>query len=267
MPHSVSPARAFALPPLAHAFSSTRDLHNALAASRQQFLAALRQIDLLLAQRSRLQEEVIRLGQANARAYKLAFHDELTGLPNRTLLQDRFTQAVALATRQGKRVALLFLDLDGFKRINDAFGHAAGDRLLQQVAARLASCIRTSDTACRYGGDEFVVLLPELDGQQSAISVAGKIRANLTVPYLVGDTAIEVTTSLGIAVYPADGIECGELIRVSDLAMYRNKGRARTAAPPDQIFRRSAGDDDTSGPAMNGSASAGKTPPCDASGA
>ena len=119
------------------------------------------------------------LAQAVAQARRFSHYDQLTGLPNRTLLLDRFNQAAARAARQRKQVALLFLDLDGFKSINDMLGHAAGDRLLQQVAARLTASIRTSDTACRYGGDEFVVLLPELECGESAVAACEKIRAHL----------------------------------------------------------------------------------------
>jgi diguanylate cyclase (GGDEF)-like protein len=193
---------------------------------------ALRQIAALVGHMSRLEQEMMRLKQENARVRELAFHDELTGLPNRTLLQDRFRQAIALARRQGRQIALLFLDLDHFKRVNDTFGHVVGDRLLQQVAARLTSCLRVSDTACRYGGDEFVVLLPELESRQSAIAAADKILAQLSLPFLVSGAAIEMTTSIGIAFHPEDGTECSELIRVSDRAMYRNKGPARGDLPP-----------------------------------
>ena len=201
-----------------------------MAVSQQHLAVALQQVDALAEQRMRLEQQLVRLAQAVAQAHARAYHDELTGLPNRALLLDRFKQAVALGARQQKQVALLFLDLDGFKRINDAFGHASGDRLLQQVAARLVACIRTSDTACRYGGDEFVVLVPDLDGRQSAVSTAAKIRAHLATPYHVGATVINVTTSIGIAVYPVDGKECGDLIQVSDLEMYRDKSRVPT--PP-----------------------------------
>jgi len=224
---------------MVQASASARASAGVLAASEQQLQTALdlrtalRQNAMLLAHTARLQEEVIRLRQANARVRELAFHDELTGLPNRTLLQDRFSQAIALAMRRGRQIALLFLDLDHFKRINDEFGHLAGDRVLQQVAARLVACLRTSDTPCRYGGDEFVVLLPELESRQSAFAAAEKILARLSVPYLMGDAAIEVTTSIGIALYPDDGSECSELIRVSDHAMYRNKGSPRGASPAD----------------------------------
>ena len=229
MRHALN-ADGLARPPLDQASARAVDLHSALAVSQQNLGAALRQIDALLEQRSQLKRDLVQLEHAVAQALRLAHHDVLTGLPNRTLLLDRFKQAVALAARQRKQVALLFLDLDGFKSINDALGHAAGDRLLQQVAARLSACIRTSDTACRYGGDEFVILLPELDGQPSAISAAEKIRAHLAAPYLVGATAIKLTTSIGIALYPVDGKECGDLIRVSDVDMYRDKSRA--PAPP-----------------------------------
>jgi diguanylate cyclase (GGDEF)-like protein len=170
------------------------------------------------------QEVIARASHPQARQF--AHHDPLTGLPNRLLLLDRFKQAAARADRQHKQVGLLFLDLDGFKGINDALGHAAGDRLLQQVATRLAACIRASDTACRYGGDEFVVLLSEIEGHESAVAAAEKIRAHLATPYVVDKTAIEVTTSIGMAVYPVYGHECDDLIQVSDLAMYRNKARS-----------------------------------------
>jgi diguanylate cyclase (GGDEF)-like protein len=238
LPNSVNLARALVRPPEDQVFASGRDLPETLAPSEEhsrtvlRLRTALRQIVALVGHMSRLQQEVMRLTQENARVRELAFHDALTGLPNRTLLQDRFRQAVALATRQGRRIALLFLDLDHFKRVNDTFGHVVGDRLLQQVAARLTSCLRASDTACRYGGDEFVVLLPELESRQSAIAAADKILAQLSLPFLVSGAAIEMTASIGIAFHPEDGTECSELIRVSDRAMYRNKGPARGDSPP-----------------------------------
>jgi len=166
---------------------------------------------------------LIRLAQRVAQARHFAYHDELTGLPNRSLLLDRLRQAVAQASRQHKQVALLFLDLDGFKGVNDRFGHAAGDTLLQQVAERLAACIRGGDTACRYGGDEFVIMLPEIDGAESAAAVAQKIHGHLAAPYVVDGQAITVTASIGAAVYPADGKDCSELIKQADIAMYLAK--------------------------------------------
>lgn len=196
----------------------------------QRLAAALQQVATLQRRDALLRQEITLLTRLVARVRRFAHHDELTGLPNRSLLLDRFDQAVARGARQHKQVALLFLDLDGFKRINDVLGHAAGDDLLRQVAARLQACIRASDTACRYGGDEFVILLPELEGNDSAASVCEKIRAHLTQPYLVHGNTIRITSSLGMAVYPADGKHCRDLLHASDLAMYRYK--ARSPAPP-----------------------------------
>jgi len=207
-----------------HALAASR---GQLATTQLQLAAALRQIDALEAQTSRLKHEVSSLRNAVAQARQFAHHDELTGLPNRTLLLDHFKQAVARAERQRRQIALLFLDVDGFKNINDTHGHTAGDGLLQQVAARLVACIRTSDTACRYGGDEFVILLPEFEDRAGAIAAAEKVRAHLASPFLINGVVIRMTTSVGIAFFPDDGKECGDLIRVSDLAMYRNKGRSQ----------------------------------------
>jgi len=147
----------------------------------------------------------------------------LTGLPNRSLLRDRLNQAIVQAARQNKQVGLLLLDLDGFKIVNDRLGHATGDKVLQRVAERLLSCIRGADTACRYGGDEFVILLPEIDGEKSAAEVAQKLHAHLAMPYIVDGNAIAVTSSIGIAVYPCDGSSQDDLIRRADVAMYLAK--------------------------------------------
>jgi diguanylate cyclase (GGDEF)-like protein len=205
------------------------NLGRALAASQRQLDAARREIASLRTQGSLLSQQVALLSQAMARARQHAYHDELTGLPNRRLLFDRYHQAVALAARQHSQVALLFLDLDEFKTINDAYGHATGDSILQQVAARLLACIRTSDTVCRYGGDEFVVLLPQYQGRESAAAAAEKIRAHLSAPYAVDGTTVSLTASIGMAVYPVDGREYGDLMQVTDRAMYRNKVRDATA--------------------------------------
>jgi diguanylate cyclase len=205
------------------ALAGTAELYRALSTSQQQVVTALRQIDTLQKRDELLKQEVNQLTQAVAQARRFAHYDQLTGLPNRTLLLDRFNQATARAARQHKQVALLFLDLDGFKSVNDVLGHVAGDQLLQQVAARLTASIRTSDTACRYGGDEFVILLPELECRESAVAATEKIRAHLSTPYLVGGTSIQVTASIGMAVYPTDGSEFDDLIRQSDAGMYCNK--------------------------------------------
>ncbi len=200
-------------------------LDRALEVSRERLRAALCRIDALETEGLLLKHQVALLQRTVAQTRRFACHDELTGLPNRRLLLDRYNQAVALAQRQDRRVGLLFLDLDEFKKVNDVHGHAAGDSILRQVAERLRACIRTSDTACRYGGDEFVVLLPELAGRESALAAARKIRARLAVPCIVDGVEIRVTASIGVAVYPVDGHEYGDLLRVTDGFMYRDKAR------------------------------------------
>ena len=198
----------------------------------QRLSAALQQIDELLKLTTLLKAESALLAESLAKAHRFAYHDPLTGLPNRRLLEDHFDQAAALARRKHNYVVLLFLDLDGFKNINDAIGHTAADRLLQQVASRLSSCVRSSDTACRYGGDELVVLLPDIDRQYQAIAVSEKIRSQLALPYVIDGTPIRATASLGMATFPTDGTDCFELIRSADLAMYREKARRTKAASP-----------------------------------
>jgi len=225
--------------------ADTATLDGALAASQKRLDAALLAAEALRAQAGFLSQQVVRLVHEVARAHRSSHRDELTGLPNRRLLMDRYNQAVALASRQHRQVALLFLDLDGFKRINDTLGHATGDRILKQVAMRLVECIRNSDTACRYGGDEFIILLPEYEGQESALAAIEKIRAHLAPPFDVDGTAVSVTASIGMAVYPVDGHECVDLIQASDRAMYCNKARS-AAAPSDlgsrlSILRRANG--------------------------
>lgn len=226
-------------PGAVRALPSTAELYRALGATQRRLGAALRQIDALLIQDSLMKQEVVLLEEVAWKAREFAYHDELTGLPNRRLLRDHFDQAVARGARRHNQVAVLLLDLDGFKRINDALGHAAGDGLLQQVAMRLVRCIRTSDTACRLGGDEFLILLPELEGAECAVAAAEKIRAHLAMPFLIDGIAIKITTSIGIAIYPVDGEEYSELIRRADHAMYRDK--ARRPDPPSIVDGGSPG--------------------------
>lgn len=157
----------------------------------------------------------------------LAQHDFLTGLPNRLLLTERLSQAIGLAQRHRKQVALLFLDLDNFKRINDSLGHGIGDRLLQSVAERLAGCVRATDTVCRQGGDEFVILLAEIEQPHDAARVAEKLRAALTVPHPIDGHEFPVTSSTGISVYPDDGDNVDALMRNADTAMYQAKASGR----------------------------------------
>jgi diguanylate cyclase (GGDEF)-like protein len=157
----------------------------------------------------------------------LAFFDSLTGLPNRRLLLDRLRQALAQAQREGLLVGLAFLDLDHFKTINDTLGHASGDALLRAVAQRLRECVRASDTVARLGGDEFVVLLPSLVHADNAAAIAGKVLEVFAQPFRLGEREIYTSTSIGLALYPADGEEGEELLSRADMAMYRAKENGR----------------------------------------
>ena len=185
----------------------------------------------LLAERNlSLQKEIIELGQKEAQTRHLAYHDGLTGLPNRNLLQDRFQQAMSQAKRHYQPLALLLLDLDEFKTVNDKLGHASGDKLLQEVAVRLTKGIRGADTACRYGGDEFVIMLPEIVSQNNAAALAAEIVECLGEPYLIDSHRIHLTVSVGVAVYPGDGQTLDELMKQADIAMYRSKGTELSVA-------------------------------------
>ena len=157
----------------------------------------------------------------------LAQHDALTDLPNRILLNDRMTQAIALAHRHGKQFALMFLDLDRFKEINDSLGHAVGDQLLQSVAKRLEAAVRGSDTVCRLGGDEFVILLAEIEHVQDAALSAQNIFAVLTPTHRIDHFELQVSVSIGISIYPDDGLNIDALIRNADAAMYQAKEAGR----------------------------------------
>lgn len=158
----------------------------------------------------------------------LAQHDALTGLPNRLLLKERLTQAIGAALRNQTQLALMFLDLDFFKHINDSLGHSVGDRLLISVASRLATCIRTTDTLCRLGGDEFVILLRTIDEPQDAVHVANKLFAALAPPHHISDNQIYVSISIGISIFPHDGHTVDQLMQNADIAMYHAKSNGRS---------------------------------------
>ena len=157
----------------------------------------------------------------------LAQHDALTDLPNRLLLNDRLAHSLAYAKRHNRQLAVLYLDLDMFKRVNDSLGHSVGDGLLQSVASQLRQAVRAADTVSRLGGDEFVVLLSEISHPQDAATCAEKILARLRAPHVVGTNELHVTVSIGIAVYPEDGTDCETLLKHADLAMYRAKSEGR----------------------------------------
>jgi diguanylate cyclase (GGDEF)-like protein len=157
----------------------------------------------------------------------LAEHDSLTGLPNRVLLNDRLNQAIEMARRHSQSLAVLYVDVDRFKHINDSLGHAVGDRLLQSIARRLVACVRSSDTVSRPGGDEFVVLLSEVACAEDALLTADKIRAAMDAPQRIDQLDLHVTVSLGIGLYPDDGTDAETLLKNADLALLRAKADGR----------------------------------------
>lgn len=172
--------------------------------------------------------DITRLRKSQENSEYLSLHDDLTGLPNRRLLNDRLIQAVSLARRTRRPLMLCYLDLDGFKPVNDRWGHAAGDLLLQQVAARLLGCVRTNDTVCRLGGDEFVLMLTDMDEADEHEAVIGRVSAELARPFSIGaDQHAIVTASIGIATFPDDADEAEPLLQRADEAMYQAKARGR----------------------------------------
>jgi diguanylate cyclase (GGDEF)-like protein/PAS domain S-box-containing protein len=165
----------------------------------------------------------------------LAQHDPLTDLPNRSLLTQRLTQAIALAGRHHRHLAVLFLDLDHFKNINDTLGHATGDKLLQSVAERLGSSVRQSDTVSRQGGDEFVLLLSEIGVKEDAVLAAEKLIKRVTATYSISLHDLAITASIGISIYPDDGEDAESLLKAADTAMYHAKDQGRNRC---QLFNR-----------------------------
>jgi diguanylate cyclase (GGDEF)-like protein/PAS domain S-box-containing protein len=171
--------------------------------------------------------DIRRRKTSQARIDFLAHHDLLTGLPNRALLLDRLEFILATARRRGSQVALLFIDLDNFKTVNDSLGHMAGDELLKIIAGRIPAALRTVDVVSRHGGDEFLVVLPDLDGGQGPVPVAEKLLATICEPMELEGQSISVSPSIGISVFPRDGDSADTLIRNADAAMYLAKERGR----------------------------------------
>lgn len=159
--------------------------------------------------------------ERNAR--RRALHDSMTGLANRDLFDDRLSSAISLARRHRWMLAVMFLDLDGFKQINDTHGHATGDDVLKEVARRLSLRSRDEDTVCRNGGDEFLYLLVDPQGRENIERIAGMICTNIAQPMAIGNLQLTVAASIGVAIYPLDGATSDELIRNADAAMYRAK--------------------------------------------
>ena len=161
----------------------------------------------------------------------LAYHDDLTGLPNRSLLYDRLGVAITHAQRQGSHIAVLFLDLDDFKSVNDSLGHGYGDRVLVELATRVLGSVRAGDTVARFGGDEFIVLLDGVTGAQDAARVAAKVLDAVQAPCQLDGHEVSIAASVGAGVYPMDGTSPDQLVRSADAAMYREKRRTSTPRP------------------------------------
>jgi diguanylate cyclase (GGDEF)-like protein/PAS domain S-box-containing protein len=187
-----------------------------------------------LTQRKDAENHMVRMNRRMAHLAHEAEHDPLTGLPNRLILGDRINQAISLAHRHSSKVAVLFLDLDGFKHINDSLGHSVGDKLLQSVAKRLLACVRSPDTVCRNGGDEFILVLQEMEEPNQAAITARRVLKGVADVHTIGDVALHVTASVGVSVYPDDGPDAETLIKNADTAMYQAKASGRNAS---QFFR------------------------------
>jgi diguanylate cyclase (GGDEF)-like protein len=164
---------------------------------------------------------------AEEKMHHLANYDPLTDLPNRSLMDDRLHQAIAAAKRDKANMALMFLDLDKFKPINDTLGHAVGDLLLKEASRRMLECVRESDTVGRIGGDEFVVLLPTVESDQHALLVAEKIRHALNQPFTLAGENLCISSSIGVAIYPEHGDDGKTLVKNADAAMYCAKESGR----------------------------------------
>ena len=172
-------------------------------------------------------QDITERKQAEERIEFMAHHDALTGLPNRILLRDRFGHALAMAARSQSRVAMLFIDLDNFKRVNDTLGHAAGDQLLLEVVTRLSRCTRESDTICRQGGDEFILLLNDIPDLETVERIASDILSHLAEPVEINDHALNTSCSIGVAIFPEDGSDFDSLLQKADTAMYNAKDTGR----------------------------------------
>jgi diguanylate cyclase (GGDEF)-like protein/PAS domain S-box-containing protein len=173
-------------------------------------------------------EDISERKQHLEQIHQLAYYDALTKLPNRRLLKDRLNQALNQAKHFQRSMALMFLDLDNFKQVNDTFGHEFGDELLKVVAKRLLDCVRSADTVCRQGGDEFIIVLEEISHPEDAQFVAGKILAAVSKPIDIRENTLSMTMSIGIVVYPVDGADdVKALMKKADMAMYQTKNKGR----------------------------------------
>lgn len=183
--------------------------------------------EILKLDNDRLQRRIAELARDAAESHRLAHQDDLTGLPNRRQLMNRLQWAIANARQRRLQLALLFIDLDDFKGVNDRLGHLIGDQLLTIVASRIAACVRSDDIACRYGGDEFVALLPNVSDLSVALRVAHHVEERIGRGYRIAGEEIRITASVGLAIYPCDGDCYEELLRHADADMFGRKTARR----------------------------------------
>ncbi|SMC97843.1 PocR ligand-binding domain-containing protein [Sporomusa malonica] len=171
--------------------------------------------------------DITREKRSEEQIQQYAYHDHLTGLPNRRLLDDRLSVAIAQAKRENELIAVIFLDLDNFKPVNDTYGHDAGDELLQQLANRIVSTVRAGDTVSRIGGDEFVVILPKVKTKVEAEQLAVRLLEACRKPFIIRENKVFVSASIGVSIFPDDGMDISELVRTADIAMYHSKRKGR----------------------------------------
>jgi len=174
-----------------------------------------------------LRNEVRNRKQAEETIRKMAYYDSLTGLPNRLLLKDRLVHVMAHARRQKIQFAILFIDLDGFKKINDSLGHDYGDDVLKNVAQRMLAAVRDVDTVARFGGDEFIVVMEDVKGLEEINFITQRVFDALMRPHLLAEQKLQVSASIGISVFPDDGDSCEILIKHADTAMYESKSKGK----------------------------------------
>lgn len=200
----------------------------ALQLESSEHIAMLQQANAhLVAATLAAQRQTEQIEKVRVELHHLAHHDILTDLPNRVLLKDRLRQAIEASRRQGRQLAVMFMDIDHFKNINDSLGHAVGDQLLQSVAKRLLTCVRVSDTVSRQGGDEFVLLLPLIENPEGAALSAKKILSALAQPHHVGGHDLHISFSIGVTIYPDDGEDADVLLKHADIAMFYAKENGR----------------------------------------
>jgi diguanylate cyclase (GGDEF)-like protein len=213
---------------------------------------AVQEVDALRSMNAHLLRQIAVLKRREAQALRMADRDGLTGLYNRRRMLELLAVAMDAASQQNQHVGVLFIDLDGFKHINDAHGHAVGDKILIAVASRLSARTRAGDVVCRYGGDEFVVILPRVVDLAAAHDVAESIRRRIAVPYRIDGVEMHLTAAIGAALYPDDARTPSGLLQAADESMYREKSRwlgAESAEPTaptparrhdDRVRRRAA---------------------------